>query len=73
MGGWIQVLSARENIHSYEKSSCLELYEEKTVIIKLEKAQQMKTTQASMKVNFSVVQEDETEAYWGDIIGNNLS
>ena len=67
-----QIHAAREAIFKYEKASCSELHEGKTVVIKLEKSQKKEITQASMKVNFSVMEVNDTETYLGDIIGNNV-
>ena len=68
-----QIRSARENILIYKKASCSELHEGKTIIIKLGKAQQMKLTQRQMQVKFSIMKENETGTYLGDVISNNIS
>ena len=31
------------------------------------------TTKSTMNVNFSIIQDNKTEAYLGDVIGNNVT
>ena len=68
-----KVLIARENIHSYEKASTSKLHGGKIIIIKLSKERTKNVTQTSMKVNFTIMKENENETYLGNIIGNNIT
>ena len=67
------VRSARENIHSYEKVSCSQLYEGKTTVIKLGKARTENVTKANLNVNFTITKDGENETYLGDVIGNTIT
>ena len=68
-----EVAIARENIHMYEKVSTSKLHDGKTIIIKLGKARTKNVTKALMKVNFTIMKENDNETYLGDIIGNNVT
>ena len=56
-----QVFYARENIHTYEKAPCSELHEGKTNIIKQGKEITKNITQATLRVNFTIIKVGETK------------
>ena len=64
------IKTARERIYNYKKGSCSKLYEGKTKIIKLGKARRKNITQANINVNFTSMEETETEDYLGYLIGS---
>ena len=64
--------SAQENIHAYKKSSCSQLHEYKTIIIKLGKARTNNITKTSLKVNFTIMKDIKNETYLEEVIGNSV-
>ena len=68
-----QVRAAQEDIHTYQKTSCSELHEGKTLIIKLGKARTKHVTSRTLNVNFTIMEDGKNETYLGDTIGNNVT
>ena len=68
-----QIPVVRENIHQYEKGTGSALHEGKTKIIRIGSGRRRHLTPANMKTNFTIMEDNESEKYLGDMIGNMVT
>ena len=68
-----QIVEARIVINKFEKATGAKLHDGKTKVMKLGKTRKEKLTNKQIQVDFTIMEEDGSEEYLGDIIGNEVT
>ena len=67
-----QIVEAREIIRTYEKATGSKLHEGKTMVYRMGPTRNEKMTNKSIGVKFKIMEDEDSEAYLGDVIGNQV-
>ena len=67
-----QIRVARNIIGDFERASGSKLHDGKTMILKLGKTRRKALTKKQLGVEFTIMEDDATEDYLGDVIGNEV-